>query len=445
MNGKSAEKRLWATRPRTAREIAAVVEAAIREGVLATGERLPTIRGLAVELGVSPMTVASAYRELRRRGLVTAGGRRGTQVSERPPVPLGAMPVVPAGARDLVSGNPDPALLPSLKTALGGVAPTPGLYRPRAVLPALAELAQEQFAADGISVPALAVVAGALDAVERVLAAHLRPGDAVAVEDPGYVRVFDLLRATGLELVPVRVDDSGPVLSDLERAFAGGVGAFVLTPRAQNPYGSSLDAARRSELSDLLARHPDLVVIEDDHAAAVAGSPALSVCAGRRHWAISRSVSKTLGPDVRLAVLAGDPETIARVEGRQMLGTGWVSHILQQLVVGLWSDRSVVAQIADAAEVYASRREGLLAALRERGIDGRGRSGFHVWIPVPEETAVVGALAERGWAVMPGERWRLKTPPAVRITTAALRTDEADRLAADVADALAHRIGTYSA
>src|SRR5919197_5974374 len=98
---------------RTARELAASVEARIRDGELAPGARLPTIRDLAATAGVSPMTVTTAYRELRRRGLVSAAGRRGTRVSERPPLAQAVTPSIPTGARDLVTGNPDPELLPS--------------------------------------------------------------------------------------------------------------------------------------------------------------------------------------------------------------------------------------------------------------------------------------------------------------------------------------------
>jgi DNA-binding transcriptional MocR family regulator len=430
---------------RTAREIATALETRIWDSRLSAGERLPTIRSLAAELGVSPMTVATAYRELRRRGLVTAAGRRGTRVSERPPLAQAATPSVPAGARDLVTGNPDPELLPSLAPALATVDPAPRLYRPAAMSPELAALAREQFAADGIHAGSLAVVAGALDAVERVLAAHLRPGDSVAVEDPGYVRVFDLLRVAGLELVPVRVDDFGPVPEELEQALASGIQAVILTPRAQNPFGAALDEQRAEALRGVLAQYPDVLVIEDDHAGAVAGAPALSVCTGRLHWAISRSVSKTLGPDLRLSVVAGDTETIARVEGRQMLGTGWISHVVQQLVVGLWSDPGTLAGIEQAARIYSERRVTLMNALAANGIATHGRSGLHVWVPVAQETAVVTALLERDWAVMAGERWRLQSPPGIRITTAALEPEDAERLAADLADVLTHRVGTYSA
>src|SRR5918997_3556921 len=186
----------------TWQEIAAAVEEAIRVGRLAPGEQLPTIRALATELGVSPMTVASAYRTLRGRGLLTAAGRRGTRVAERPPLPVRAPFFVPPGARDLASGNPDPALLPLLDRALAAIDTSPHLSLEEGKLDALVGLARAQLAADGMDAPALAVVGGALDGIERVLAAYLRPGDAVAVEDPGFVRAYDLLRPLGLHLEP---------------------------------------------------------------------------------------------------------------------------------------------------------------------------------------------------------------------------------------------------
>lgn len=427
-------------------EIAASVETAIREGQLAPGAQLPPIRALANERRVSPMTVASAYRELRRRGLVVAAGRRGTRVADRPPLPVRAGIFVPPGARDLASGNPDPELLPPLAEALRRIDTAPRLYFEEGKLPALIELAAEQFAADGIAAPALALVGGALDAVERVLQAHLRPGDSVAVEDPGFVRAYDLLRPLGLYLEPVALDDFGPRPDELEQALARGVRAVILTPRAQNPTGAALNQQRAGELRSLLDRRQDVVVIEDDHAAGVAGAPAVSVCAGERpNWATVRSVSKSLGPDLRLGVLTGDRTTIARVEGRQLLGTGWVSRILQQIVVAFWSDRATRKRLAAADKIYTERRLLLLAALAEFGIDAHGRSGLNVLVPVAEEATVVATLLQCGWAVTPMERWRLKGPPAVRITTATLKPDEARKLAADLADVLGRRSETYSA
>src|SRR5690242_2684710 len=101
----------------TAREIAASVEAAIRDERVAAGALLPTVRALAADLGASPATVNAAYRILRGRGLVIAEGRRGTRVAPRPavhaPPPRRYVPEppLPAGVRDLTVGLPDPDLL----------------------------------------------------------------------------------------------------------------------------------------------------------------------------------------------------------------------------------------------------------------------------------------------------------------------------------------------
>ena len=429
-----------------AREIAARIEEGIRVGALAPGEQLPTIRALATEVGVSPMTVASAYRALRARGLLTAAGRRGTRVAERPPLPVRAAFFVPPGARDLASGNPDPELLPPLGVGLAGVDRSPHRLLDEGRLDVLVELARAQLAADGIPAPALAIVGGALDGIERVLAAHLRPGDSVAVEDPGFVRAYDLLRPLGLHLEPFAVDDVGPVPDDVERTLRAGAQALIVTPRAQNPTGAALSEARASELRELLRVRDDVLVVEDDHAAGVAGAPAYSLTTPERErWATVRSVSKSLGPDLRLAVLAGDPTTVARVEGRQLVGTGWVSRILQQTVAAFWSDPTVHELLARAEEAYAARRTALIKALGRRGIAARGRSGLNVYVPVAEEARVVATLLRRGWAVTPCERWRIASPPAIRITTATLEVEEVERFAADLAEAIHARTGTYSA
>jgi DNA-binding transcriptional MocR family regulator len=280
-----------------------------------------------------------------------------------------------------------------------------------------------------------------MDAIERVLQAHLRPGDRVAVENPGYAALYDLLRAHGLLLEPVAVDDRGMRAADLRDALARGAVAAVLTPRGQNPTGAALDAARARELSAVLGEFPRTLLIEDDHLGPVAGHELHSLLAAGatpERWAATRSVAKALGPDLRLAVLAGDARTIARVQGRQQCGPGWVSHLLQTLVLALWSDPAVHELVARASTTYTRRRERLLECLAGEEVPARGASGLNVWIPVPEEAAVIGALMQRGWVLAPGAPYRLRGgEPGVRVTTATLTEDEAARLANDVAEVLA--------
>ncbi len=421
----------------TASTIAASVERGAREGKLVAGGALPTVRSLAEALSVSPATVAAAYRLLKTRGIVATRGRRGTRLSHRPPLATRPTPPVPSHLRNLAEGNPDPKLLPPLRQAVRRLEKRPRLYGEATARPALVRLAAREMEAEGVPSSHVAVVGGALDGIERVLQARLHPGDRVAVEDPGYTAVFDLLSALGLVAEAVAIDDHGVLPAALARALGTGAAACIVTPRAQNPTGAAFDAKRVRELRAVLDAHPETLVIEDDHAGPVAGAPALTlVHLKRQRWAVVRSVSKSLGPDLRLAILAGDALTVARVEGRLSLGAGWVSFLLQGIVEALWSDPATLRRLAAASEAYQERREGLLEALAERGIAARGASGLNVWIPVPEEGAMLAHLAAAGWAVRAGERYRLSTGPAIRVTVATLRRAEAERLSSDIARGL---------
>ena len=281
---------------------------------------------------------------------------------------------------------------------------------------------------------AITIVAGALDGIERVLNAHLRPGDRVLIEDPAYPPARDLLSALGLVAVPAPVDDHGLVPEQVLARLERGVDAIVAVPRAQNPFGSALDPDRAADLRAILSERSHALIIEDDHASVVAGTPYTSLIPeGWPRWAVVRSVSKVLHPDMRLAFMAGDETTVARVEGRQWLGPRWVSHILQATVANLLTEPGFQSAAERAREAYASRRNGLIAALQGRGIRAHGHSGLNVWVPVREEAPVVRSMVEAGWLVLAGERCRLATPPAIRVTTAILNEDDAP----EVADAIA--------
>jgi DNA-binding transcriptional MocR family regulator len=420
-----------------AQEIAAGIERAIGQGALAAGEALPSVRAIARELGVSPTTVSAALSDLRSRGLVVTHQRSRSKVSWRPPLE-GALqrPTIPAGARDLASGNPDPALLPDPTPFLRRLDPPTQLYGGEPAVPELRALAKAEFAATGIGSDAITVTSGALDGIERALQANTRPGDLVAVEDPGFAGLFDLMRALGLALRPVPIDGKGMLPGELTAALDEGVAAVVLNPRGQNPTGASLDKKRAKTLRAVLEKVPAAMVVEDDHLGPIAGVPRISLTAGRERWASALSLAKSLGPDLRLAVLAGDDQTISRVRGRQAVGPQWVSHLLQHLVAAMWADKGVSATLERAAATYRERRERFLEALGERGIEVGATAGIAVWVPVPEEAPVVQSLLGQGWAVMPGAPFRLQSERAIRVTTSTLAADEADELAEAIRAAL---------
>jgi DNA-binding transcriptional MocR family regulator len=428
---------------KSSNQISARIEEQIRNGKLVSGAVLPPIRALADRLEVSPTTVAAAYRSLRVRGLVRAGGRRGTIVNRRPPLATPAPPSAPEGAINLADGNPDPELLPALHPILAKIAAEHQLYGKETNSAKLIDLARRSFIRDRIPAREIAVVSGAIDAIERVLQAHLSPGDVVAVEDPSYTGVLDLIAALGMIAEPVALDQFGIRPASLAAAIRADAKAAIVTPRAQNPTGVALDKKRATELRAVLAKAPDTLIIEDDFGGMVSGAPPITIADARMpRWAVIRSVSKALGPDLRLAVVGGDDLTIARVEGRQRLGPRWVSHILQDAVAAMWSDAKTMRQVERASDTYALRRRALIDELAKVGIVAQGHSGLNVWIPVTDENAIVQSLLEAGWAVRSGAAYRVRSAPGIRVTISALKPADARRFAADFARALRPRAST---
>lgn len=409
-------------------------------GELEPGQLLPPMRELAEQLGVNPNTVAAAYRTLRERGVIETAGRRGSRIRSKPAT-TGREYIrveVPDGVRDVADGNPDRALLPGLAEAFAAAAERsdrePVMYGEAAVEPELARLARAELDADGVPDGPVVVTSGSLDAIERVLVTHLKPGDAVAVEDPGWGSLLDLVPALGLRVVSVGVDDEGPVPDDVRQALEAGARALVVTDRAQNPTGAAMSATRARALRSVLEEYPGTLLIEDDHGHRIVDLPLHPLAGTTRHWVLVRSVAKAYGPDLRLAVLTGDPVTVDRVHGRQRLGPGWVSHLLQRAVVHLWTSGAVDAQAVAAS--YERRRDALIGALGERGVTAYGRSGMNVWIPVPDETGAVARLLHAGWAVAPGARFRMSAPPGLRITVSPLTPGDIEPLADAVASAV---------
>ncbi|MFF3324052.1 aminotransferase class I/II-fold pyridoxal phosphate-dependent enzyme [Streptomyces sp. NPDC002889] len=427
----------------TARAIAASVERAVAQGGLGPGDALPPVRRLADELGVSPGTVATAYKELRQRGIVVTRGRGGTVVAHAPAVGSRRPPRVPAGVRDLAGGHPDPAFLPVL-TPPNRVSPVQGSHRGNPRMPRLEVLAREWFARDGVPDGQVTFAHGALDCIARLLSTELKPGDAVAVEDPGFHHLLDLVPALGLRMLPVAVDDEGMRPDELRQALRAGVRAVLCSPRGQSPRGGWFSARRRDELLAVLGGFPDVLVVEDDHNADIAGVPLHSLSTGGLpRWAQVRTASKHLGIDLRWAALACDATTLARHDGRLLLTSGWVSLVLQETAARLLADPGTGKLVAAGRRAYAVRRAALIGALGQHGIAAYGESGLNVWVPVRDESAVVNGLRTHGWWVAAGTRFRIASPPAVRITSAGLEEADATRLASDFAAVLGESEATY--
>jgi len=425
---------------RSASGIAADLRERIERGELAPGTLLPSIRAVAADLGVNRNTVVAAYRQLAQAGLVEARGRSGTRVADRTTVAQeGYAP--DTVLRDVGTGNPDPALIPDPTAALAR-STRPVLYGEPVIDPGLESWARK-WMADQLSPDDLliTVTSGASDAIERLLAQALQRDDAVALEDPCFLSALHTVRTGGYRAVPVAVDAEGMTVDGLRAALEAGVRAVICTPRAHNPTGASLSAERAAALRAVLAEHPYVLVIEDDHFSLLSRAALHSVIGpAQRRWARIRSMSKFLGPDTCLAVTASDPDTADGLAVRLTPGTTWVSHILQRMTLALVTDDAVRAGIEAAAEHYAARNSAFATALTERGLSVTPGDGLNLWVPLPvPATSVREELMRRGWLVREGDPFFLSPDHAgafLRLTVHDLDEASATALADDLAAAV---------
>ncbi|WP_416391918.1 transcriptional regulator PtsJ [Alloalcanivorax xenomutans] len=424
----------------SAAEIVDSVRAEVRSGALEPGQALPPVRELAARLGVNRNTVAAAYKRLVVVGVAETRGRLGTLIRE-PAAPgprEGAAPDSPL--MDLASGNPDPRWLPDPRALAAALSGQPRLYGEPSVSPRLAALAEPWFRDVPCPDPVLTVTHGAVDAIERLLTAHLVPADPVAVEDPCFLSSIHTLRLLGLRPMGVPVDGEGMTVDGLRQALASGARAVLCTPRAHNPTGCNLSAGRAAALRQVLAEYPDVLVIEDDHFAPLSRAEYQPLASSRsRHWAVVRSVSKCFGPDLRLALVVSDEDSASRLGQRLASGTAWVSHLLQDMVALCLESSAVMARVTEAAADYRRRRDTLSRALRDQGLCPWDGDGLNLWIPLPGPAApVTAALARRGWLVRDDRPFRLGAGAgALRVTVTGLEPEVARHFSADLARVLA--------
>lgn len=424
---------------KTANEIFDSIRQHVATGTLAAGETLPPVRELATALNINRNTVAAAYKRLVTSGLAFSQGRNGTVIKAiSAPVALeGGNPDTPL--TDLSGGNPAPSRLPDLSRYFAKINKHPRLYGDAAVSPDL-KIWASQWMQDAIPGKAeIDITSGAIDAIERLLCAHLLPGDSVVVEDPCFLSSINMLRYAGFTASPVNVDGEGMQPEMLERALQKGARAVILTPRAHNPTGCSLSASRAAQLQEILARYPQTLVIIDDHFALLSACRWYPVIARETtHWAVVRSMSKTLGPDLRLAIVASDPVTSGKLRLRLNSGSQWVSHLLQDLACACLSDKDYQHTLAQTQQFYAARQQKLTAALRHYGIDLPVGDGLNLWLPLESHSQTLAfALAKTGWLVREGEVFGVNTPShGLRITLSTLADSDINKLAADIHQAL---------
>jgi len=390
------------------RRVESALRAAIRDGRLAPGVRLPSSRDLAAQLGVARGTVTAAYGQLVAEGYLTSRRGSGTRVADalgtatapteppaaptrwrydlRPGLPaLSAFPraewvaatrAALAALPDEALGYPDPSGLPELRAELAAY-----LGRVRAVSATADDVLVTHGAAEGLSMLASVV------------------GGRIAVEEPGHPGQLEMLRANGVTPVPVPVDDRGIVVDAITDCRA-----VVVTAAHQFPLGVALHPARRHALLDWARGHDGLIVEDDYDAEHRYDRPALRAMQAMEPARVAYlgTASKTLAPALRLGWLVLPPALRAELVRRKQVTDLGCSPLPQAAFARMLATGGYDRHLRRTRALYRARRDALLTALASKLPAWRPvgvAAGLHVVLRLPDGTddaAVKRQVAERG-------------------------------------------------
>ncbi|GAA1539464.1 PLP-dependent aminotransferase family protein [Kribbella lupini] len=405
-------------------QLAEQVRAAIRDGRIQAGHRLPSTRDLSREVEVSRAVAQAAYDQLHAEGWITGRTGSGTYVADVVPLPPAAV------QRARPRQEPEPDLL-TLRPGIPFIArtPDPGWRRawrevsaqtpPRgyadpAGLPALrAALAEHVGRVRGIACGPenLVITNGTVHGLRLQLATTLAAGDLIAMEDPGYVNAAKAARSHGLEVVDVPVDADGLRVDSLGDDLA----AVYVTPSHQYPLGGRLPVARRNELIRW-ARRTGATLIEDDYDSEfrydVAPLPALAQLDLDRVVHLG-TLSKMLSPSLRLGWMVASTAVVDRIADHREDASDWPAWPMQAALLAMLRDGYLDQLVRRSSRLYAERRNLTCRLLAPYGEVVGQDAGLHITLLLPDhvDDQVLAAKARAaGVAVAPLADYRRSIP-----------------------------------
>jgi DNA-binding transcriptional MocR family regulator len=423
------------------RQVAGQIREQIGTGHLPAGARLPTIRQLAQQLGVTRLTVRTAYAELQSSGLLEATVGRGTFVSAEaaatqaaPSFAGVAADVTPAAVigdilqighgrekHSLASASPDPLLFPADEfwacladqrqhaAVVAGYGPAQGDVQLRV---ALADYLRERSLQ--VTPASILVTAGVTQGLALAAAALAQPGDVVLVEQPTYLGLLHQLRMAGLQPISVPVDQEGIRLDALDKIAAQTRARFLYTiPSFQNPTGSCLSLDRRRDLL-ALARSHGFLILEDDIYGLLAydapAPPALAALDEHGLVLYLTSFSKVLMPGLRLGCLVAPPFLRERLLSLRLAADLVSPSLLQQTLAAFLQGGGLRRHLRRVLPVYRGRRDALVAGLQAHIPPPlqwtHPAGGFCTWLTLPRHRGladIVRLMLDQGWEIAPGD------------------------------------------
>lgn len=412
--------------------IAEQVRELISTGTLTGGMRLPTVRDLATELGVSVGTIAQAWSLLRESNLVETRRRGGTRIVE--PGDVGGPSFRSWSGVDLLNCSPDLRLVPSLEEGLIRSLKQPQLHSwsREQILPELQRAVEKRIgeAAEDAKARSFAAVSSGTEGLWLITKAATKPGDLIAVEEPASPGYLSVPRSLGLRTIGVSTDEHGPVPASLQAALDAGAVAFIHCPVGAFSARHVLEAGRAAELQTVLESAPETVIIEEDPLGPLAATEpfaqSLDALLPERTLRVI-GFERAYGMDLRTAVLVGPKHLISRAIAERSGGVSSNSRVLQNTLAFLLRDPGAGRRINSARTRYANRRKMALEAFTEAGLVAHsGPASWALWVEVPDERAAALTLSAQGVITDIGGSSHIEEQPTglLRISTAQLPEDQ---------------------
>jgi DNA-binding transcriptional MocR family regulator len=439
------------------RKLVQELAAQIRSGTIRPGQRLPTHRDLAHRHKLSLGTATRVYAELLELGLVTGEVGRGTFA--RSPIATAASSfhydreapsvidlsrnfmVLPSQARQLRAATESE--LADQADELLLYQPHVGRDRDRIVA---ANWLSDKLKNFEVEPSRIAICNGGQHGLTLSLLAATQPGDTVAVETFTYPGIKTLAQVLRLHLLPIATDSHGLIPEALEDACrSNSIKAVYCMPTLQNPLGITMPDYRRRSLAHVADRH-NLRMVEDDAYGFLteeAPSPIAALIPERTYYL--RTVSKSLAPGLRVALIAAPLREIATLT-RILRATTWTAPPLMAGIVTRWivdgtADRIIAEKRIEMRKRYEMAKHILSSSVT---IDDQ-KPGMHLWLKLPEGCRtddVLVAARDHNVLVSPASLFYAgetlsTTPQAIRLCLGAPRDrNDLDRALHVVADTI---------